>query len=128
VVAFLQVFASLHQQMNATLTRSDVLRALIWPMGILTTITLGLVIGKAPDWMLVAFSAMTVLSFLLYGAAYVFCLIKDRDCLRSETYSLHKMAIEHGVYGDSATGLIDPNTSAPQLTLPAEPPSEPEAK
>jgi hypothetical protein len=43
---FFQIFAALREQMNATLSRSDVLRALIWPMGILMTVTLGLVFAK----------------------------------------------------------------------------------
>lgn len=45
-----------------------------------------------------------VASVPLYGFAYVYCLLYDRDALRSERYSLQKMAIEHGMIGDSKTG------------------------
>ena len=38
--------------------------------------------------------------------AYVFCLFKDRDALRSESFSLRKMEIEKGLYGDSDMGLV----------------------
>jgi hypothetical protein len=127
---FLQIVQSLREQMHATLARSDVLRALIWPIGILMTATLGLTFAKAPDWLLIVFAVLVVLSILLYGAAYTFCLINDRDALRSEKYSLHKMAIEHGVYGDSRIGLIEPDpvlpnpVAAPQIASTAKPESQ----
>lgn len=125
---FFKIFASLSQQMTATLSRSDVLRALVWPMGILMAATLGLVVGHAPTWMLILFSTMTALAFILYGASFVFCLIKDRDALRSETYSIKKMAIAQGVYGDNKMGLIDvPTTSVARIIDEADPP-EPRAE
>ena len=37
---------------------------------------------------------------------FMFCLFKDRDALRSERFSLRKMEIEKGLYGDSDLGLI----------------------
>jgi hypothetical protein len=37
----------------------------------------------------------------------LFCLVRDRDALRSEKYALNKMAIEHGLLGDSASGIIN---------------------
>jgi hypothetical protein len=85
---FLNFVSMMREQMNATLLRSDVLRALIWPLGILMLATLGLVHAGAPHWLLVVFSVLFVLCALLYGASYVFCLINDRDSLRSEKYSL----------------------------------------
>jgi hypothetical protein len=40
----------------------------------------------------------------------VYCLINDRDALRSEKYSLNKMAVEHGLLGDSTAGVFDAKT------------------
>jgi|SRR5580700_1689692 hypothetical protein len=102
---FFQILGALREQMSATLSRTDVLRALIWPIGILMIATLGLVYAKAPEWLLIIFAAMLVGSMFLYCASYVFCLINDRDALRSERYSLNKLAIEHGIYGDSVIGM-----------------------
>ena len=51
-------------------------------------------------------NATLAAAIALYFIAFSFCLIKDRDALRSETYSLHKIAIEHGLTGDSITGVI----------------------
>lgn len=105
---FLRLFATLREQMQAGLSRSDVLRALVWPMSILLTAMIALVAVKAPEWMLVLSAVLFVLFSILYGVSYSFCLLKDRDALRSEKYTLHKLAIEHGMYGDSGIGLLEP--------------------
>ena len=52
-----------------------------------------------------------------YFVAFSYCLVKDRDALRSETYSLHKIAIEHGLVGDSITGVIAPETEDHRLLV-----------
>lgn len=104
---FGHILTALREQMQANLSRSDVLRALFWPMSALMTATLGLVVAKADFWLLLMFASLLVANIVLYGASFVFCLLKDRDALRSERYSIQKLAIEHGVYGDSRTGLID---------------------
>ena len=46
----------------------------------------------------------------LYLGAYVYCLVTDRDALRSETYTIQKMAIEKGFVGDSLTGVLSLDT------------------
>lgn len=103
---FMRLVATLSEHMRAELSRSDVLRALIWPFGILL---LALTSGnylRAPAWLMILFASLLVLLFLQYLFAYTFCLFKDRDALRSEKYHLQKMAIEHGLIGDDTTGLI----------------------
>jgi hypothetical protein len=60
----------------------------------------------------------------VYFAAFGFCLVRDRDALRSETYSLHKIAIEHGLTGDSITGVI--TAGAEDRRLPTQHKSEDE--
>jgi hypothetical protein len=44
---------------------------------------------------------------LLYACGYVFFSYRDSDALRSERYSLSKMAIEHRLVGDNTTGLVE---------------------
>ena len=97
----------LREQMNATLSRSDVLKPLAWLVGILATATIAALFSRPPDWVLVALVVALLGSTILYGMAYVFCLFADRDALRSEKYSLHKMAIEHGLIGDSSSGIFE---------------------
>jgi hypothetical protein len=111
---FLKVISLLREQMHATLSRSDMLRPLAWLIGMLLTATVGMAAGRAPNWLLVLMSIVLVAVIALYGTAYVFCLLKDRDALRSESYSLHKLAIEQGLLGDSTTGMFAPEAESSQ--------------
>ncbi len=116
---FVQFLSNLKQQMSAELTRSDALRALIWPnAGLLLGFSSAL-FAHAPTWVLIALFALLALFMLLYAGAYVFFAATDPDLLRSEKYKLQKMAIEQGIYGDSEIGLIDPKRlTSPHLTEP----------
>lgn len=125
MTAFLQIVSALKEQMHATLSRSDVLRPLAWLIGLLLTGVVAVAIGKAPEWLLVLLASLLVGCILLYGVAYVYCLmLKDPDLLRSEKYSLQKMAIEHGLIGDNHVGLFEENDkvekpSTAQITKPS---------
>jgi hypothetical protein len=118
VTDFLQLVSTLREQMNATLSRSDVLKPLAWLVGILATMTVLALFAKAPTWILMFFVLFLGLSILLYGIAYIVCLLYDRDALRSEKYSLHKLAIEHGFFGDNVSGTFE---DAPGATARLEP-------
>jgi hypothetical protein len=61
---------------------------------------------KAPSWITTLFAGMTALVVLLYLGSYLYCLVHDREALRSETYSIQKLAIEKGFVGDSVTGIF----------------------
>lgn len=105
-------------QHNAELTRSDVLRALMWPIsGLLFAILVALRM-VAPDWILIALFVLLVIFMFIYGGFYIFFACTDPDALRSEKYKLQKMAIEHGLYGDSTIGMIDPKNTSPLLEGP----------
>lgn len=117
---FMQLVSMLREQMNATLSRSDVLKPLAWLIGILATATVMALAASAPEWMLVILIWSLVGSIGLYAFSYIFCLFMDRDALRSEKYSLHKLAIEHGLLGDSTTGILDPESGRPSPLQPGE--------
>jgi len=53
------------------------------------------------------FACMCIVSGLVFFGAYLYCLFADRDALRSETYSIQKLAIEKGFIGDSIIGILD---------------------
>ncbi len=106
---FLQLASLLREQMNATLSRSDVLKPLAWLIAMLVGATVLALFAKAPDWAVIALLATLIVIVALYACAYGFCLFVDRDSLRSEKYVLHKMAIEHKLIGDSSSGLFEPN-------------------
>jgi hypothetical protein len=88
-------------------SRSTVLRPLGWLIGICIAGVLGAVRFQAPSWIVWLLGVSIGLGVLLYIATFVFCLLtKKEDLLRSETYSIQKLAIEKGFVGDSMSGLF----------------------
>lgn len=104
---FVQFLAAMREQMSAELTRSDVLRALIWPNAGLLIALSGALFSHAPTWALIVLFGLLSVFMLLYAAFYIFFALTDPDALRSEKYKLQKIALEHGYYGDNHTGLIE---------------------
>jgi hypothetical protein len=103
--------------MHATLSRSDALKPLSWLIVIIMTTAVLLVNATAPEWLLIVAACLLSAAITLYFVAFGYCLVKDRDALRSETYSLHKIAIEHGLVGDSITGVIVPEAEDHRLPV-----------
>jgi hypothetical protein len=95
-------------QATAQGSRSTILRPLGWLIAICASATLGAVEFKAPTWLTVLFGACAGLGVLLYLGAYIYCLATGKeDLLRSETYSIQKLAIEKGGFvGDSVAGVF----------------------
>jgi len=61
---------------------------------------------KAETWVLVVLAVLAGLSVLLYMASYTYCLLTDKEALRTETYQIQRLAIEKGFVGDSLTGIL----------------------
>jgi hypothetical protein len=97
---------ALLQQATAQGSRSTVLRPLGWLAAICVSGLFGCLEFKAPSWITTLFAGMTALVVFLYLASYLYCLFNDREALRSETYSIQKLAIEKGFVGDNTTGLF----------------------
>jgi len=99
---------TLLQQATAQGSRSTILNPLGWMLSICGLMTLGAIEIKAPLWITILFGSFSGLCALLYLATYVYCLYtKQETLLRSETYSIQKLAIEKGVYGDSTVGSFN---------------------
>jgi hypothetical protein len=113
----LRLVSVLREQMHATLSRSDALKPLSWLIVIIMTTAVLLVNATAPEWLLIVAACLLSAAITLYFVAFGYCLVKDRDALRSETYSLHKIAIEHGLVGDSITGVIASETEDHRLPV-----------
>ena len=97
----------LFQQATAQGSRSTVLRPLGWLATICAVSVVALVELKAPTWLVVIFVAGFVGTVVLYLGAYAYCLFVDRDALRSEKYSIQKLAIEKHIVGDSTVGILE---------------------
>lgn len=65
---------------------------------------------NAPLWLGVLFATFSGLTMTLYLCAYLYFMFTDKDALRSETYSIQKLAIERGLRGDDLHGVIQVDT------------------
>lgn len=94
------------QQDHGRGARSTVLHPLQWSLGL----TAGaLVIGAgtgAPAWVLVVLAGLLGLFAVGMMVAFFYFAKKDPQALRSERYSLSRLAIERGLVGDDLMGLV----------------------
>lgn len=86
--------------------KSTVLLPLRWLIGLSFSGTLIAAGISAPQWILIMFSIVSGLATLLFLYAYIYSLIKQPENLRSEEYTIQKMAIERGFFGDDIVGQI----------------------
>lgn len=101
---------------NAKGARSTALHSLQWALGLLLATLPALVSFNAPNWILSLVFIFISLVVAVFLGAYVYLLIKNPDALRSEEFSLSKLAMEKGLVGDNVHGLSDPRiTSVPVI-------------
>jgi hypothetical protein len=101
-------------------SRSSVLNPLQWVLVILL-LGLGiLVMAKADSWIIIGVGVCAFLDLAVLFAAYLYFMFKDPAALRSEGFSLQKLALEKGLVGDSLQGLktIDAVTASLVVTAP----------
>lgn len=90
--------------MNA---KSNVITSLLWlfSLTLIATTACGIWVEKEFIlYFLLSFLGVEILAIIL---AYAFFAFKDPDCLRSETFTLNKIAMEKGQIGDNSQGLIE---------------------
>jgi hypothetical protein len=88
--------------------RSTALVALQWFAGITLVGLLAAIVEKAPAWVLIGLGITFVILVAAFLGAYFYLLMYDRDALRSERFTLSKIAMERGLLGDSTRGLVEP--------------------
>lgn len=93
------------QQANIGQSRSSVLNPLQWMLVILVFGVAVCLLAHSPSWLVVLFAVMLCLVLILFLCAYVYFASTNPDALRSEQFSLSKLAIEKGMVGDSLSGL-----------------------
>jgi len=91
--------------------KSTILKPLTWLISILFGGIIILSYIKADQWIIISFFCIISIIISLFIFSYIYCLYKDRDALRSEKFSIQKMAIEKGYYGDNTSGLLTENRS-----------------
>jgi hypothetical protein len=94
-------------QAKASGGRSTVLQPLGW---LTATLILGMVLAsacRAPPWSIALFGILLVGCVLLYLGSYIYFAVKSPDALRSEKFTLSKMALEKNLIGDNTSGLLE---------------------
>lgn len=103
------MFKELLERSDSSGSKSTILKPLTWLLSVFIGGMVLLIKVNAPSWTIIFFSIILGLGISIFFFSYIYCLFKDRDALRSEKYSIQKMAIEKGVYGDNMIGLIYSN-------------------
>ena len=85
-----QMMAALFQKATAQGSRSTVLKPLGWLIALCVTAILGALKYAAPAWLLILFGVCSGASVALYFGAYIYCLKKDPELLRTENYLIQK--------------------------------------
>jgi energy-coupling factor transporter transmembrane protein EcfT len=111
----LQAFTTLAM---AGRSKSTVLHPLAVMMTVVVIATLVSFSWHLPMWVGGFFAACTGIVFLLYVYAYWYFSRTDPEQLKTEHYSLQRFAIEHGVYGDSSTGVVELKPTATPANVP----------
>ena len=99
------IFRFFMQQASAQGARSNGLSALLMSSGTLLSAFLIALFLKVSLWPLVFLAVLSGINFLTFLFSYLFLLFNDRDALRSERFTLSKMAIEKTLTGDSLAGF-----------------------
>lgn len=101
-----QILKELLQQISSDGKRSTALQPLIWLVSIVLFGTLSSFYFNLPEWVSKIFLFSLLGIIFIFIGAYIYFMLTNSDALRSETYSLNKMAIEKSMVGDSISGLI----------------------
>ena len=120
----IELLRSFLQQATASGSKSTVLTDLRWFIGIISSAFLISIGVKGPEWVTAFLACILGLGCLIYFAAYIYFGLKAPDALRSEKFTLSKLAIEKSVTGDNISGFIDPALTGTVLNLPASTPKE----
>ena len=106
------------QQALASGSRSTVLKPLGWLIGLTLVGTVSTHRFGVQDWLTNTLGCLCIASIVLYMVTYVYFAFTDKDALRSEKYSIQKLAIQKGFIGDDQAGYI-PIINVAQNVLPA---------
>lgn len=110
-----QVLRHFFERSSAKGARSSALHSLHVAIGLDFSGMMAAIWLDAPEWAVKLLAVILVVLFLVYVFAYLFLLFRDRDALRSESFTLSKLAMEKGLVGDDLTGLISAAESGQNL-------------
>lgn len=103
----MEIIKELLQKSDASGSKSTILKPLSWFISI---IIIGLILAinnEAPNWIIILFAIILSILVIVFIGSYIYCLIYDKDAIRSEKFSIQKLAIEKGLIGDNLIGIIE---------------------
>lgn len=109
---------SLEEGETTRYSRTDILRSLMYPLGLCVGALPLLALAKVPAWTLIGDGVAIAVLLSVYLGAYLYSFVARPDTLRSERYQLAKYALESQMFGDNRSGLIE---AAPVRTVQAPP-------
>lgn len=121
-----QVIKSILEHATVNGSRSTVLKTIFGLISLLVSAALLGIWINAPNWVIIILVGCLLLSIGLFLFAFIYFMFRNPDALRSEKYSLQKMAIERGLVGDSLQGLVQPDEIKGSLLLPSSGKTPPE--
>jgi len=92
---------------NSTGSRTTIVKPLITLLVVFVMAIPVLLTAKAPDWLIVGAAVIVVIILLVLLFSYLYCLFKEPELLRSENFTIQKLAIEKGLIGDSDAGKLE---------------------
>lgn len=98
-------------------SRSTALQSVLAFFGLLLGGTLVAALAGADRWLVAALAIASGIDFVTFLIAFFYLLAKDPDALRSERFTLQKMALERGLVGDNIGGLVPGSTTRPHLPI-----------
>ena len=97
------------QQATAKGSKSTALNPLAWALGILLSALLVAFRLNAPMWALIALGIGSGATMAIFLAAYIYFVLTNPDALRSERFTLSKMAMQQSEKGDDLHGFFAPD-------------------
>ncbi|WP_439242387.1 hypothetical protein [Lonepinella sp. BR2474] len=101
-----QIFARF-QNVEGMNAKSNVIVSLLWLFFLTLTATITTAIWIENPLLLYSLIAFLTVEIVTIISVYIYFALKNPDCLRSETFTLNKMAIEKGHIGDNGVGMVE---------------------
>jgi glucan phosphoethanolaminetransferase (alkaline phosphatase superfamily) len=102
-----QIIKSFLEKNSASGSKSTILAPLAWLIGICFGALIVLIsINAHTNYTYIVLGIILLAAFLFFFV-YIYCLFKDRDALRSEKFTIQKIAIQRGIYGDNIVGKLE---------------------
>jgi len=102
-----EVFRSLLQQSQANGSRSTALNPIAGALALLLSALLAAIWLHAVMWVDVLLAVFASLVLAVFLFTYVYFVFKNSDALRSEKFTLYKIALERSLTGDTLKGFSE---------------------